>query len=96
MARLHAQHPRIFSQYTSRILRPAFGAGILPDRGRARSSQDAGLSRKYPESAKARRLIRSQPVSSGFENSTYNSLNAFLFTNAKGVVVPARWSMVPV
>ena len=32
---------------------------------------------KYPESAKAMQLTRSHPVSSGFENSTYNSLNAF-------------------
>src|SRR5271166_5725012 len=39
---------------------------------------------KHPESAKARQLIRSYPVSSGFENSTYNSLNAFRFINAKG------------
>jgi len=50
---------------------------------------------KHPESAKARQLIRSLPVSSGFENSTYNSLNAFRFINAKGAAVPVRWSMVP-
>jgi len=50
---------------------------------------------KHPESAKARQLIRSYPVSSGFENSTYNSLNAFRFINAKGALVPVRWSMVP-
>ena len=50
---------------------------------------------KHPESAKARQLILNRPVSSGFVNSTYNSLNAFLFNNAKGEVVPVRWSMVP-
>lgn len=50
---------------------------------------------KHPESAKARQLIRSYPISSGFANSTYNSLNAFRFIDAKGVVVPVRWSMVP-
>jgi catalase len=50
---------------------------------------------KNPDSAKAIQLIRSQPVSSGFENSTYNSLNAFRFINANGAVVPVRWSMVP-
>ena len=50
---------------------------------------------KHPESAKAIRLIRSQPVSSGFANSRYNSLNAFRFINAEGAVVPVRWSMVP-
>ena len=50
---------------------------------------------KHPESAKAMQLIRSQPVSSGFENSTYNSLDAFRFINVTGAVVPVRWSMVP-
>jgi catalase len=51
---------------------------------------------RHPESAKALQLIRSRPVSSRFENSTYNSVNAFRFTNAQGAVVPVRWSMVPV
>ncbi len=51
---------------------------------------------QYPESAKALGLIRANPISSGFENSTYHSLNAFLFTNAKGDVTPVRWAMVPV
>jgi catalase len=50
---------------------------------------------KHPESAKARQLIRGHPVSSGFANSTYNSLNAFRFINAEGAVVPVRWTMVP-
>jgi catalase len=51
---------------------------------------------KYPESAKALQLIRAHPMSSGFENSTFNSLNAFRFINAAGVVTWVRWSMVPV
>jgi catalase len=51
---------------------------------------------KHPESAKAIQLIRSQPVSSGFGNSTYNSLDAFRCINVQGVVLPVRWSMVPV
>lgn len=51
---------------------------------------------KHPESAKAIQLIRSQPVSSGFENSTFNSLDAFRFINSAGAVTPVRWSMVPV
>jgi len=51
---------------------------------------------KYPESAKALKLIRSQPMSSGFENSTFNSLNAFRFINAKGETAWVRWSFVPV
>jgi catalase len=51
---------------------------------------------KYPESAKALQLIHSHPMSSGFENSDFNSLNAFRFINATSAVVSIRWSMVPV
>jgi catalase len=51
---------------------------------------------RYPETAKAMSLIGDRPVSSGFDNSTYNSLNAFRFSNASGAVVPVRWSMAPV
>jgi catalase len=50
----------------------------------------------YPETAKAIQLIGNRPISSGFENSTYNSLNAFRFINPSGTRVPVRWSMVPV
>jgi catalase len=50
---------------------------------------------KHPESARAVQLIHEYPVSSGFENSTYNGLNAFRFINAEGAIVPVRWAMVP-
>jgi catalase len=49
---------------------------------------------KYPASAKAFGLLHASPVSSGFENSTFNSLNAFVFTNADGKTESVRWSMV--
>lgn len=50
---------------------------------------------KHPESAKALQLVRGQPATSGFADSTYNGLNAFRFINAQGVVAPVRWSTVP-
>jgi catalase len=50
----------------------------------------------HPESAKAIQLIGNRQISSGFANSTYNSLNAFRFINANGSVMPVRWSMEPV
>jgi catalase len=50
---------------------------------------------KYPESAAARKIIMSQPVASGFENSTYNSLNAFRFINGGGEAFWVRWSLTP-
>jgi catalase len=51
---------------------------------------------QYPESARAMAEIRSQPVSSGFANSSFNSLNAFRFLDSAGHSTPVRWSMEPV
>lgn len=50
----------------------------------------------HPETAKALQLIPAYPVSSGFDNSTYNGLNAFRFVAADGHVTFVRWAMVPV
>jgi catalase len=62
-----------------------------PDPAKMKAFLDA-----HPASAKAMPLIGKRPVSSGFANSTYNSLNAFRLVNASGIAVPVRWSMVPV
>ena len=71
-------------------------AGALdPATGKPDPSRMSAFLAKHPESAKAMQLIHSHPPSSGFANSTFNSLNAFRFINATGAVVPVRWSMVP-
>jgi catalase len=50
----------------------------------------------HPEAERALALIKQRQVTSGFANSTFNSLNAFRFVNAAGASVPVRWSTVPV
>src|SRR5258705_1161671 len=50
----------------------------------------------HPEDARALALIKKRQVTSGFTNSTFNSLNAFRFVDAAGASVPVRWSTVPV
>ena len=50
---------------------------------------------KHPETARAIALIKAQAPTSGFADSTYNSLNAFEFSDEAGRVTPVRWSMVP-
>ncbi len=67
-----------------------------PATGKADPGRMNDFFAKHPESAKAMQLIRTYPVSSGFENSIFNSLNAFRFINAGGTVIPVRWAMVPV
>jgi catalase len=50
----------------------------------------------HPESASAIQLIRNRKPDSGFEDTTFNSLNSFRFVNASGKTTFVRWSMVPV
>jgi catalase len=50
----------------------------------------------HPETGRALSLIKQRQVTSGFANSTFNSLNAFRFVDAAGASVPVRWSTVPV
>jgi pyruvate/2-oxoglutarate dehydrogenase complex dihydrolipoamide dehydrogenase (E3) component len=49
----------------------------------------------HPESARALAAIKAQTIAAGFENSTYNSLDAFEFVDSVGNPTPVRWSMVP-
>jgi catalase len=50
---------------------------------------------RHPEAVQALTIIKSQPVSSGFENSTFHSLNAFHFINSAGDSIPVRWMLTP-
>ncbi|HEY4076989.1 MAG TPA: catalase family peroxidase [Rhizomicrobium sp.] len=50
----------------------------------------------HPETVAAGKIIKAQPMSSGFADATYHALNAFRFVSTNGVSTPVRWSMVPV
>jgi catalase len=50
---------------------------------------------RHPETVQALTVIKSQPFSSGFANSTFHSLHAFRFINAAGDSVPVRWILTP-
>jgi catalase len=66
-----------------------------PGTGKPDPAKTKTFVESHPATARAMPLIQNRPISSGFENSTYNSLNTFRFTDAKGKVTPVRWSMVP-
>ena len=51
---------------------------------------------RHPETEQALKVIKGQPVSSGFGNSTFHGLNAFRFINAAGDSIPVRWLLTPV
>src|SRR5260370_8371263 len=50
---------------------------------------------RHPETVQGLTVIKSQPVSSGFGNSTFHSLNAFRLINSAGDSIPVRWLMTP-
>jgi catalase len=50
---------------------------------------------RHPETGQAMTVIKGQPVSSGFDNTTFHALNAFRFINAAGDSIPVRWVMTP-
>ncbi len=50
---------------------------------------------RNPQSAAALQLIQNRKVSSGFEDSTFNSLNSFRFINTAGTESPVRWTLQP-
>ena len=67
-----------------------------PATGKPNPAKMQALVAKYPETGKAFQLIQSGPKPSGFESSTFNSLNAFRFINAAGAITSVRWSFKPV
>jgi catalase len=50
----------------------------------------------HPETLRAFGIIKSHPLSSGFDNSAFYSLNAFRLVDANGTSIPVRWTLVPV
>ncbi|MEO7037591.1 MAG: catalase family peroxidase [Polyangiaceae bacterium] len=65
-----------------------------PATGRPNPARMSDFLARNPASARAIQLIRARPKTSGFETSTFNSLNAFRFMNAAGEVAAVRWSVV--
>ncbi len=61
-----------------------------PDPAKARAFIE-----RHPETAEALKVIKGQAPASGFDNSTFHSLNAFRFANAAGDSVAVRWIMKP-
>src|SRR5262249_29589982 len=59
-----------------------------PNTGKPDSARLKAFLAHHPETARALKVIKGQPASSGFADSTFHSLNAFRFTNAAGDSIP--------
>lgn len=70
----------------------------LPDRATGKPDPRAmqAFLARHPETVRALALIKARPATSGFADSTYNSLDAFRLVDAGGRPTPVRWAAVPV
>jgi catalase len=50
---------------------------------------------RHPETAQVLSSIKSLPVASGFDNTTFYGLNAFRLINSSGQSTPVRWLLTP-
>ena len=66
-----------------------------PDTGKPDPAKMKAFLARHPETVQALTVIKGQPVSSGFDNSTFHGLNAFRFINAAGDSIPVRWLLTP-
>ena len=66
-----------------------------PSTGKPDPAKMKAFLARHPETVQAMTVIEGQAVSSGFDNSTFHSLNAFRFINSAGAFFPVRWLMTP-
>ena len=66
-----------------------------PGTGKPDPAQMQAFLARHPETVQAMKVIKGEPFSSGFANSTFHGLNAFRFINAAGHSTPVRWLVTP-
>jgi catalase len=67
-----------------------------PKTGKPDPQKMAAFAASHPATVRAIGIIQSHAPSSGFDNTEFNSLNAFRFIDAAGMSIPVRWSLAPV
>src|SRR6516165_12021156 len=63
--------------------------------GKPDPAQVKAFEERHPETVEVLKKITTEPQASGFGNTTFHGLNAFLFTNAAGKTTPVRWILKP-
>jgi catalase len=66
-----------------------------PKTGKPDPQKMAAFGASHPATVRALGIIQSHAPSSGFDNTAFNSLNAFRFIDAAGTSIPVRWTLAP-
>jgi catalase len=67
-----------------------------PKTGKPDPEKMTAFAASHPATVRALGIIRSHAPSSGFDNTTFNSLNAFRFIDAAAKSIPVRWTLASV
>jgi catalase len=67
-----------------------------PKTGKPDPEKMAAFGASHPATVRALGIIQSHAPSSGFDNTAFNSLNAFRFIDGAGTSIPVRWTLAPV
>ena len=70
-------------------------SAVVPGTGKPDPTVMARFFAEHPETARATDIVKQHPPTTGFADSTYRGLNAFLFVTESGAQVPVRWSLTP-
>lgn len=68
---------------------------IVPETGKPDPQATAHFQAAHPETVRAMALIKADPPTPGFADSTYRGLSAFYFVNGSGTRTAVRWSVAP-
>lgn len=68
---------------------------VIPATGQPDPATMSAFLAAHPETAAAMAVIKRNPPSPGFADSTFSGLNTFFFVNDAGVRTPVRWALLP-
>jgi catalase len=70
-------------------------SAVVPSTGKPDPAAMAKFLADHPETARAMTIVKQQPPTPGFADSTFRGLNAFHLVTESGTRVPVRWSLTP-
>jgi catalase len=70
-------------------------SAVVPGTGKPDPAAMARFLAAHPETARAMKIVKQHPPTTGFADSVYSGLNAFYFVNQSSARTPVRWSLTP-
>jgi catalase len=68
---------------------------VVPDTGKPDPAAMTRFYATHPAAARAMKILKQHPPTTGFADSVFSGLNAFWFIAESGVRTPVRWSLIP-